>query len=348
METKVTCVAIDVSDELLAVAWRKPGETALYKPVGNSAEGLDLLMKVIGAENVWAVYETSGVGFVLHDELVKRGWRVSVLATTRLARSTRAKKRKTDFEDALRLLDVLVAHVAGGTDLPAVWIPPVKTREDREIVRRRLDVGEDLGRVRTKIKSLLKPHGLKYPAKEKSPWTRKYMAWLRGLAKPEGGLVRSLSATLASLLRQLDCLEAENEQLRKELERLAAESTYKRQVEEVTKIDGVGLLTALVFLLELGDVKRFQNRRQVGSYLGLTPNSYESGQNDDRKGHISRMGPGRARKVLNQAVWAHLRGSPAEMKWYRQVAYRRGTKRAVVAMMRRLGIAIWHRAKAAA
>jgi transposase len=338
-------VALDVSDDALVAAWRRAEEPVQTLTVANSDEGVERLVAKIGATRVWAVYETSGVGFVLHDKLTKLGWRVSVLATTRLARSVRARKRKTDAEDARRLLDVLVAHVVCGNELPAVWVPPVKTREDREVVRLRLDLGETLGRIRTKIKALLKVHGLKYPGHEKTAWTRKYMAWLRGLSSPEGGLERSLWASLASHLRLLEAAQTEIAQLGEEVQRLAQEPHYCVQVTEITKIPGVGLLTALVFLLELGDVRRFKNRRQVGSYLGLTPNSYESGPGDERKGHISRMGPKRVRKVLNQAAWSYMRTQPLEMEWYRRVAYRRGKKRALVALMRRLGITIWQRAR---
>ena len=52
----------------------------------------------------------------------------------------------------------------------------------------------------------------------------------------------------------------------------------------------------------MGDLRRFKNRRQVGSYLGLAPMCYESGENENRKGAISRHGSGRWRKVLCQVI----------------------------------------------
>jgi len=59
----------------------------------------------------------------------------------------------------------------------------------------------------------------------------------------------------------------------------------------------------MVFLTEMGDLRRFRNRKKVGAYLGLVPTSNESGENTDHKGHITHQGPARLRKVLCQAAW---------------------------------------------
>ena len=105
-------------------------------------------------------------------------------------------------------------------------------------------------------------------------------------------------------------------------------------------------MTAMVFLTELGDPNRFSNRGSLGKYTGLTPNRYAS-SDVDHKGHISRMGPHRLRKVLNQAAWAHVQHEGPWARWYAQVAERRGKKIAIVGLMRKLAIDLWHRARAA-
>jgi transposase len=115
----------------------------------------------------------------------------------------------------------------------------------------------------------------------------------------------------------------------------------------MTEMPGVGTLTALTFLVELGDLRRFENRRQVGSYMGLVPASYESGDADDRKGHITRLGPPRVRKVLNQAAWHLVRLDPLWRTRYEGIAARGGGKKAIVAIMRKLGIELWQRARSA-
>jgi transposase len=115
-------------------------------------------------------------------------------------------------------------------------------------------------------------------------------------------------------------------------------------VKEMRKLKGAGLLTVMVFLTEIGDLRRFRNRKQIGAYLGLVPCAAESGEQDDRKGHITREGSARLRKVLCQATWARVKHDPGEKEFYDRLAMRnpKHKKKAVVAVMRRLGIRLWH------
>ena len=143
----------------------------------------------------------------------------------------------------------------------------------------------------------------------------------------------------------MEFFEEQKKELEREVCELAETGRYGEPVRELVKFKGVGTLTAMVFLTEMGDLSRFSNRRQVASYLGLTPTSNESGDNSNRKGHISRQGPGRVRKVLCQATWAALGHDPEVRANYDRMV-RRNPKRknvATVAFMRRLGIRLWHR-----
>ena len=69
------------------------------------------------AEVVFA-YEASGLGFGLHDELVEAGMRCHVLAPTRMTKSIKHRKAKTDERDAQDILERLRAHVLAGNELP--------------------------------------------------------------------------------------------------------------------------------------------------------------------------------------------------------------------------------------
>lgn len=345
--SKMTYLGMDVHKKWIVVVWMRRGEKEHVWMTENTLEGWAKLVEVLDTENVWAAYEASSCGWGLHDWLTARGWKVSVLAPTHLPKSVKGRKTKTDERDARKILEVLMAHGELGTALPAVWVPPVKIREDREIVRRRLRLGERMTEAKNGITSLLMTHGIDRPEELKTAWTRKHVAWLRGLSGGGSKLPGATKSVLASLVRELEFLFEEETRLDEEVERLAKEEAYAKPVEKMTEISGVGQLTALTFLLELGDPKRFSNRRQIGSYLGLVPSCHESGEATDRKGHITRMGPPRIRKVLNQAAWALLRCNPERKDWYEKTKQRRGTKKAIVGVMRRLGIELWHRAQTA-
>jgi transposase len=270
-----------------------------------------------------------------------------VLAPTRIAHSAQHQRRKTDLKDAHRLLDLLRSHVLAGCELPAVWIPDAQTRDDRELVRARLDVSQKISGLKTQIKCLLKRSKQVPPDTLNGRWTRIYRAWLLGLRGVHSDLPEGTKAALASLLRQLEALEKEAQQLDQSLVRLVDSPRYLTALQEMVGLKGVGALTGLVFLTELGDLNRFQNRRQVGAFLGLVPSSHESGDRSDCKGHITRQGPSRVRKVLCQATWSRVRTDEQERAVYQRIAAKnpKHKKIAVVASMRRLAIRLWHRGR---
>lgn len=298
-----------------------------------------------GAE-VWVAYEASGCGFRLADLLMEEGFRASVLAPTNLPVTPRSRSNKTDQRDVIRILEVMRGHVLAGNALPEVWIPSPELRDHREVVRRRLALKEQLADVKNKIHGLLRRYGVKKPAGLQSNWTKKHLRWLHSLVSTlEWGAGR----TLMSFLREFDFYEQECVEIEQDLLALAENESYRDQVAALTQFPGVGVLTAMVFLVELGDLKRFPNRRALGSYLGLVPRSWESGEQDDRKGRISKQGPSRVRKVLNQAAWSLVRWDPAWKRWFEnQVGNSKKKKRRmIVAVMRRLGIMMWRTALAA-
>ena len=216
-------------------------------------------------------YEASGQGFGWYDELIAAGIECHVLAPTKMARSVQQERNKTDEKDAEQILQLLRGHVLAGNPLPTVWVPDPQTRDDREGVRCRLDAAEKLTAVKTQVQSLLKRSHQARPAGLGQGWTRRFWAWLRGLCRDEAqGL--GLRETLTSLLRQLEFLEQEVRRLDQALLRLAAAPRYEATVNRVVQqLTGVGVLTALVFLTEVGDLRRFANRRQISAYLGLAP-----------------------------------------------------------------------------
>jgi len=229
--------------------------------------------------------------------------------------------------------------------LPAVWVPDLQTRDDREAVRARLDVGKKASTVKAQIQMLLKRGGIEKPEGLGNNWTQDYRQWLAGLGGEESPLGYGARTAVNSLRRQLEALEEEMRRLDRALEPVGASPRYAAQVEALTDLKGVRLLTALVFLTELGDVRRFENRRQVGAYVGLVPSSHESGEQADRKGHITRQGSGRLRKVLCQATWARIRHDAGTRLLHQRLVRKNPKKKkiAVVACMRQLAILMWHK-----
>jgi transposase len=301
-----------------------------------------------GGVGVIFAYEASGQGFGLYDELAAAGIECHVLAPTKMVRTPHQQRNKTDERDAEQILQLLRGHVLAGNPLPDVWIPDPTTRDDRELVRTRLDAAEKITAVKAQLKGLLKRQRLERPVAAGKGWTQAFRGWLR-LSIGDASLPSGTRQTLQSLLRQLDFLEGEVKRLDWQLCELADQPRYAGPLDALVRMQGVGLVTALVFLTEIGDLKRFHNRRQLSAYLGLAPTSRESGACDDRKGHITRQGPPRVRRVLCQAAWTRVREKGSDEAAYRRIVARnpKHKKIAVVATMRRLAVRMWHTAREA-
>ena len=301
--------------------------------------------KAAGGARIVVAYEASGLGYQLYDELTAQGIECHVLSPGGIKRSAKGRRRKTDSEDARVILEEVRGYVLAGNKMPVVWVPDRKTREDRDLVRMRLTTGVDLKQHKNRIQSLLKLNGLRKPSGMEGAWSVPHRKWLASLTEA-ARLGEGLRQVLASLLRQMEMLAQEVENLDKALERLSQDARYAAPCQALMAHKGVGLLAAMVYLTEIGDASRFPNRRTVGSYWGIVPSSDESGEADDRKGHITHQGNPRVRYVLCQAVWTRIRTCPEEQKRYGKMVKRNPKHKmiAVVALMRRLSIRLWHTA----
>jgi transposase len=346
-------VGCDLHDRSMLLKWtvgKEPGKKLTF---ANTPERRRRMIELVhdkaearGVERIVFAYEASCLGYTLHDELQEAGIECHVLAPTGMARSPKHVRRKTDEKDAEQILDLLRAHVLAGAALPGIWVPDDQTRQDRMILRRRLELGQRVGRLKTRITHLLKLHGVSRPEGVQR-WGVADRCWMRELTAKEIGY--GVMLALDSLLRELEFTEAELAIQDQNVQALAKGERYRAPAAELDDLTGVGLLTAMVFLTEMGRMSRFSNRRQVADYLGLAPASRETGQQADRKGHITKQGPGRVRKVLCQAVWALLGHDEHETALHEKITAGKKERRktATVALMRRLAIRMWHIAREA-
>ena len=344
--SKVIMCGIDMHDNSLVCRIGVDREAGVTRRYRNTEAGrrklfgrLKGMARTRRCGRMVVAYEASSQGFGLYDDCRDAGIACFILAPTKMRKSRKDRKKKNDEQDAELILATLRGHVLAGNELPSVWVPDDTTRADRETVRARLDVGHKVTGVKTQVQTLLKIRRLRKPAEVGDSWTRRHRRWLASLCRGKASW-----PALATLLRQLAALEREIVVLDREVAKLSEAPRYRETAFELVKqIKGVGLLTAMVFLTEMGDLGRFSNRRQVGAYLGLVPSSHDSGETD-RKGHITREGSSRLRRVLCQATWSRVRHDAEESAVYDRLVRRnpKHKKIAVVAVMRRLGIVMWH------
>lgn len=352
--SKVIMIGCDLHDERMRLRMAADAGKSVGKSVATAdVPALVDLAKDFalqhGASRIVLAYEASGQGFGLYDALRDAGIECYVLAPTHLPHTPHGRKNKTDDKDAQMILDEVRGHILAGRKLPAVWVPDPQTRDDREIVRMRLEMGEARTRIKNQIRNLAKRSKLAFPSwfTKSGEWSKRSLAWLTEAATgTAGNLAEGIRTALTSLLALYREFSRQLGDLDKAVAKLSGQERYAQVFRKLKLMPGVGTLTAMTFLTELGNLARFANRRQLAAYLGLAPTAFESGQQDNRKGHITRQGPARVRHMLCQAAWAALRASDQWRATYEKL--KRGSakrsKIAIVAVMRRLAIAMWHTA----
>jgi transposase len=151
------------------------------------------------------------------------------------------------------------------------------------------------------------------------------------------GLAPWASRRRHDLLELLDRLNPTIAELSQAVEQ---EAEKRPEVRRLMTHPGVGALTALAFVLIIGNAERFRCGKQIASYLGLVPLEKSSG-NRRRLGHITKQGSLMSRFLLVEAAQVTVRSVPEWRSQYFRLMMRRGRKIAKVAMARRLAIRLY-------
>lgn len=279
-----------------------------------------------GVELEVALEATTGWRFVV-EELRRVGAVVHLAEPAETAARRGNKKRaKTDRGDARHLRELLMIG-----RLPESWIPSDHLLDLRAKVRLRHTLVDERGEWQQRIRAVLYHHGL--PARGEQLLTEKGREWLDGLDLPT---VAKEQITVA--LAIIGALEVQITPIDQELRSYA-----RRQpgCKALMGHYGIGGLTAVAIVAELGDVRRFSSSRQAVRYAGLDITVHQS---DRRRapGHLSRQGPPVLRWALYEAAQVARRATSPDRAYYEQAAERLGGNRACLAVARKLLLRSYH------
>ena len=279
------------------------------------------------ANSVQFVYEAGFSGFWLHRKLTAMEYKCIITPPNR-SPSTHDKV-KTDKKDA----EKLARFLAGGL-LKNVYVPPLSLEADRQLLRLREGHKKKLTRVKNQINSLLHLHGLKWPPEHGCRWTKRFVLWLEELYFTE----HNFRFILDQFLVEYRFLRTQTAKITRRIRDMARSIAYQEYFKYLTACKGIGLITAMTFLLELGDISRFPDSISFSSYLGLTPSQHSSGEHV-RIGHITHEGNAHLRHVLIESAWSVIRHDPFLRAKYDRIKAR-GTngKKAIVAVARSLAV----------
>jgi len=266
-----------------------------------------------------ALEATTGWRFVV-EELQRIGAVVHLAEPADTAALRGNKKRaKNDRADARHLRELLMAG-----RLPESWIPPEHILDLRARVRLRHTLSEQHGEWQQRIQSVLYHHGC---PQRGDLINAAGLAWLEGQR-----LAPCAREQVTIALAMIDALEQQLAPLDKELRAYA-----RRQpgCKALLAHYGIGPLTAVTILAELGDPCRFSSSREAVRFAGLDITVHQS---DQRRapGRLSRQGPPALRWALFEAAQCARRRSSPDHAYYLQAAERLGGNRACLSIARKL------------
>jgi transposase len=239
-------------------------------------------------------------------------------------RTKRVRKQKTDRQDAHLILRLLLED-----RFPQIWVPSWENRDLRQLLWHRHRMVQARTRIMNQLQAVALNEGL---CCKKRLWREhgrqqlesfRLAPWASRRRQDLLALLDRLSPTIADLTQAIE----------QEVEKC-------REAQRLMTHPGVGALTALAFVLIIGDSERFHCGKQIASYLGLVPLEDSSGKRR-RLGHITKQGSSILRFLLVEAAQVTVRSLPEWRSKYFHLAMRRGRKIAKVAMARRLAVRLY-------
>lgn len=287
-------------------------------------EDLFKFLRRFGCNPIEVAYEAGCFGFWLYELFMTYDIKCIVVPPS-LVPVESGNRVKTDRRDSRKL-----AYLLSKGLLKEVWVPSPQQLAHRQVIRRRRQLIGDRVRVQHRIKSELRCFGFPLPD-SRGQWSVSLVRWLKAVRFQDYYQQQSFN----HLLEEYDYLCKLVEEQTRLLKKLVATEPYATQVKLLKTISGIGLISAMELLLELGDISRFARGEQLAAYVGLTPSQYSSGDKI-RFGRITKTGKASLRGTLTEAAWRAVRKDRELQAAFENLKARCGAKRAIIAIARRL------------
>ena len=322
-------LGIDVHQEFYVVVLQEGGSNP--KPAQRFKKEAFLswaarLKQQSGAAEIYAVYEACGFGFALQRQLAALGIACQVVCPQKLDEGN--KRVKTDGLDAKALCLKLDRYVEGNREaLATVRVPTEEEEQLRAIHRQREQLVKARKQLEAQGRSLMVNHGIE-----------PVQGWWKGRTFAALAVPKWLKQLLGNSQPILLGLE----------EKIRALTVKLQSAASPNQPRGLGMMSSVVIDREVCAWERFKNRRQIGSYTGLCPGEYSSG-NTRLQGCVTKHGNPRLRAALVELAWRMVRFQPnyrPVVKWRRvlakgALATGAARKKAIVAIARQLAVDLW-------
>jgi transposase len=285
---------LDVHKETISEAVAEEGRDGEVRSPGVFSNDLGVLEKRMREHQrrgyeLRVCYEAGPCGFGIARRLRQLGIDCQVIAPS-LIPTRSGDRQKNDARDAVKLAR---CHRAG--ELTPVQVPEPTDEALRDLCRARTDAVNDQRRTRQQLKAFLLRLGYKYTGK--TSWNAAHERYLRELVLPHA----AHKLVLEEYLQSVSTAGERVERITGQIETLAKEWRLWPAVQAIMALRGFQVLSATLFLSELGDLTRFAHPGKLMAYLGLLPSEHSSGQTIS-KGAITKAGNAHVRWILTEAA----------------------------------------------
>lgn len=344
-ETVYAAIELSKRTWVLGIAFPDRDRPSIHRVSGGNVAELVGRLRVAARNErrILVCYEAGYDGFWLARALAKIGIECRVLDPASIQVNRRARRVKTDRIDVLALLRALIAIDRGERHVCAiVRVLSVEEEDARRSHRERQRlVRERTGHI-NRIKGLLFAQGIR----DIKPKLRRTRIDFTALETGEGHpLPDRLRRELEREYARLALIETQLREVEKERDLADAQDpVVERKRQMLVALQGVGGTSAAILAREVF-ARHFASRRQLGSYLGLTPSAYDSGSVTRCQG-ISKAGNSWARRILIEVAWLWQKHQPASplSHWYIQKTSGQSSRIRrimLIALARKLAITLW-------
>jgi transposase len=296
-QSNILFIGMDVHKDsiVISLADDDKSDVRRYGKIGGTlADFSKVLRKLVSTgKSLHFCYEAGPCGYEWYRYIISQGHQCMVVAPALIPKKP-GDKVKTDKRDADQLARLLRAG-----ELTPVYVPSPEDEAIRDLSRAREDAVLVLKSARQRLKSFLLRQNIRYSGT--ANWSETHLRWLADqvcLALPAHKIV------LQEYINAVT--EAKQRLVRLEQEILSHTQQWRLYpvIQALMALRGVRLVVAVTIVAELGDLTRFENPKQLMSFLGLTPSEYSSGSRQKR-GAITKTGNQHARRVLVEGGWSY-------------------------------------------
>ncbi len=289
-------LGLDVHKDTIAVAIAdgvRGGEARFFGEIGNTPDAVAAMLKKLGNRHgrLHCVYESGPCGYGLYRQINDAGHVCEVVSPAHTPRRA-GDHVKTDRRDALML-----ARLSRAGELTTVWVPDPAHEAMRDLIRSREVASKDVRQARQRIQGFLLRHGRRYVG---AVWKKRHRVWLGNQTFEHP----AQQIAFQTYLNAMDQANDRKEAIEREIVALLPEWSLGPVVEALQALRGVALVIAAGVVAEVGDMRRFDNPRQLMAYLGLVPAEHSSGETRRLTG-ITKAGSVVARRLIVEAAWAY-------------------------------------------